>query len=298
MSNKRDLLLRWCVGDSDTTSRSEMEDEKFIKFLQMTKLSIYSFQKFFDADFLVCYNGSNWKRFNQLWTEINPSLSKNVSFFNQRICTNPYSTFFPLKGVWWKWIPFRYDSSKTEISIDTDVICLSEPKSWKKWIDNDTSLLIPFEAIPQICEATCGDVWTHPSLEGKRALNCGIIGQKKDIDVSKQFFKLTELIDYGSYNGNFVTEQGLFNILYHSLVHEDISHYVLPYEQNMQAKHLLYYLSNGENVETVHFTARSKLMFYDLYDMFKQKIDEEIRDVDVLTSLTEWDMLTQSITSN
>jgi hypothetical protein len=292
MSN---LLLRWSIGNSDTTTRSEMSDEKFKKFIRMAKLSVYSFQKFFDADFVIGYNGTNFDRFFDFWHTIEPSLKKEVHFINQRDFPNPYETFFPIGGIWWKWIPFRYDVSKTEISIDTDIICMSEPKSWYEWIDNDTPLLIPKEAIPEICESTCGDVWNHIVLKDKVALNCGIIGQKSGVDVSSRFFDLTKLVDCGTYHGNFVTEQGLFNILYYSLESEGIKHFVLPYKKNLQAKHLYSYMGSGEKIETVHFTARTKLIFYDLYNIFKNRIDGTSTNIDVLSALTEWYVLNKKL---
>jgi len=282
------LLLRWSLGDYNTSDRTLMTDKKFRDFIRMAKLSVYSFQKFFDADFIFGFNGSDWSRFMRLWEEVGPFLNKPVSFFDQKMFENPYPNFFPLAGVWWKWVPFRYDVSKTEIFIDTDIICVSEPLSWFRWLEGDIPLIVPQEAIVGICEATCGDVWKHMVLKDRKSLNCGVIGQKKGVDFSQRFFELTNLVDLGTYNGNFVTEQGLFNILYYSLEDEGIEHFVLPYKQNAQAKHLHDLLAAGERQETVHFTARTKLIFYDLYSKFQSWIDAEISDIEILSVLTEW----------
>ena len=283
-----DLVLRWCVGDYDTTTRSPMSFIKLLKFLRMAKLSVYSFQHFFDADFVICWNGDNDEKFRALWDAAIPELPKPVKFVYQREVPNPYPFFVPLGGVWWKWIPFRYDPSKTEISIDTDILCLRYPESWYDWLNNDVPTLVPYEAISEICESTCGTVWEHAVLKDKRALNCGIIGQKAGTDLTKRFFQLTELVDYGSYHGNFVTEQGLFNILFYSLQDEGVLHHALPYDLNLQAKHLMDMLSKGVPVETVHFTARTKLIFYDLYETFKQRIDGKVFDLWMLSELIQW----------
>lgn len=286
-TNATNLVLRWSIGDFDTTTRSDMRPEKLSRFIKMAKLSIYSFQQFFDAEFILAFNGSNWPRFQEMWDKINPQL-KELTFINQHVFKNPYSSFFPLSGVWWKWIPFRYDENRTEISIDTDIICINSPNSWYKWLNNDCQTLVPKEAIPEICESTCGDVWQHPIIHNKRALNCGIIGQKNGTDLTERFFKLTELVDYGSYNGNFVTEQGLFNILFYSLENEGVENYYLPYEQNLQARHLQSALAEGVEVETIHFTAKSKNIFYDLYDVIRDKVDQKISSMEFLFKLTEW----------
>ena len=282
------LLLRWSIGDYDSITKTNMSDEKYYYFVRMAKFSVYSFQKFFDANFLIGFNGEDIDRFDRMWNDVKIKLIRPVSFFYQRKVKNPYPTFFPLGGVWWKWVPFRYDVAATEISIDTDIICISEPKSWYDWIENDVPLLIPQEAISEVCEATCGDVWKHMTIKGKRALNCGIIGQKKGVDVSEQFFKLTELVDYGTFNGNFITEQGLFNILYRSLENEGIEHYELPYEQNLQAKHMYTSFAQGKEVETIHFTAKSKLIFNELYAIMRDRVDQNKSNVDFLSALVEW----------
>ena len=283
-----DLILRWSIGDYDTMNRTIMSEEKLRRFVKMAKLSVYSFQRFFDADFYIGFNGENEERFHLFWNEDECQLKKPIIFLNQREFPNPYPTFFPLGGVWWKWVPFRLDVNKTEISIDTDIICVNEPVSWKKWITGKKPLLISHEAIPQVNISTCGDVWDHMTIRGRRAFNCGIIGQKKNIDYSERFFQLTELVDYSTWNGNFVTEQGLFNILYRSLEEEGIEHFVLPYEENFQARHLIRYLEEGKNIETVHFTTKSKLIFYDLYSTIKKWSEGKEKNINVLSKLTEW----------
>ena len=286
--SKSNLILRWSLGDYDTTTRTLMDKEKLRRFIQMAKLSIRSFQRFFDAEYYMGFNGENEKRFQSLWDEDECELSKEVIFFNQRDFPNPYPTFFPLGGVWWKWVPFRLDNTKSEVSIDTDIICIDNPISWNKWLNGKEELLISHEAIQEVNISTCGDVWDHMVIKGKRAFNCGIIGQKENVDYSDRFFQLTELVDYSTWNGNFVTEQGLFNILYRSLENEGIEHYVLPYKKNFQARHLMEYLEKGGKIETIHFTTKSKLIFYDLYFIMKRWSEGDDNRIHVLSKLTEW----------
>lgn len=285
---KKDLILRFSAGDYDTMTRSIMENNKYKKFIRMAKLSIYSFQKYFDAEFILGFNGENWKRFTDFWEEIEPTLQKPLMIINQHLFENPYPSFFPLGGVWWKWVPFRYDIHRTEISVDTDIIAVSEPTSWYEWLENDSPYLVPEEAIKEIGESTCGDVWRHPVLQNKVALNCGIIGQKSGYDLSNHFFELTNLVDYGTFHGNFVTEQGLFNILFRSLENEGVNVYIFDYEKNPQARHLHDLLNRGKKIETLHWTAKTKLIFNDLFGKIYEWVDGKRKDIDILSDITEW----------
>jgi len=134
------LLLRFSIGSQDTVALSDYEKAEYFNMLWLCKLSIISFQKWFPhATFVLLYNGTAFSEFVDHINEIDLKFSSEVHFINQKDelregrFTNPYH-FWP-QGVWWKWIPFRLDIEKDEIAIDTDIVCIGEPKSWYEWKD-------------------------------------------------------------------------------------------------------------------------------------------------------------------
>jgi len=274
------LLLKWSVGDFGTVNRKTDNETVSNSFFSLLKTSIYSFQQYFDAVFTVCYNGHHFAEFLDIFHKIKPFPKKQITFINQRenFKNNPYSNFFPLDGVWWKSIPFRLKPDMDEIYIDSDIICVNEPKSWLQWWEEDAQLITSRESIQIMSEPTCGELCRHPVLQGKVPLNCGIIGQKAGTDLSEKFYELTKYVEYGTYNGNFIIEQGVFNLLYYSVQQEGIEHYVLPYESNLQARDIPKCRLETQRFETIHFTASSKGLFYRLQDVFIDKIENKISD--------------------
>ena len=135
------ILLRWAVGSQNTVNLSNYKDyAEYCDYLWLAKLSVVSFQKHFpDATYVVFYNGNEFEKFCSVFEEISPTQLYPIEYVNQNLLlesiTNPYH-FYP-RGVWYKWIPFRFDTNYYEISIDTDIICINNPKSWKQWIDSE-----------------------------------------------------------------------------------------------------------------------------------------------------------------
>lgn len=283
------LILKWSIGDFATASRTELNNSISIPFIRLAKTSVYSFQKHFpDAQFKICYNGHNLNEFISLWENNYPKLEKDVEFFDQRKhYVNPYPGFFPLDGVWWKWIPFRFDVNKTEIYIDSDIVCVNKPVSWYDWFDMSEELLVSAESITHMCLDVCGELYTHPILHNKTPLNCGIIGQKAGTDITEQFFELTKFVDYGTYNGNFIIEQGVFNVLFYQLNEQGILHHCLPYCTNLQVKDVPKVGVENRRFETLHFTAKSKEIFYSMTDLFLDKINDRISDEQLLKAVLD-----------
>ena len=277
------LLLRWSIGDQDTVFlRDFATSQKFQQLIWLTKLSIRSFQNWFDADFVVLYNGNQFEQFLDIFNKSSPSLLCDCLIIDQNDPTvlsekfrNPYH-FHPT-GVWYKWIPFRFDSSKTEISIDTDVICISDPITWKSWIkEGKNPILIAPERFRDIRVNTCGDLFQHEILRNKPPCNCGIVGHQKGFDFSDRFFEVTTLVDPGSsHNSLFITEQGAINVWLYSLECEGTKHYLLDFEKNSWLRDCLYYISRGVQVETVHATTWHKKIAWELRDVFEDCINNK-----------------------
>lgn len=262
-------MLRWSFGDWDTVARSPVSDERLARMVKLAKVSVLSFQRWFDAEFVVGYNGTNLDRFLKAWNSSTPKTDE-VTFLNQREYPVLYNFHIP-DGVWWKWVPWKYDVNRTEISIDTDIICLNKPQSWHKWLESESQILTCYESIKEICEQTCGDLCSYEILRGRTAINCGIIGQKGEVSVENRFLEITSLVDVSTYNGNFITEQGVFNILIAQLETEGYDVYYLPYHLNQQARDG-FYKSVREDIETIHLTADSKILFHRLSDKFTEAI--------------------------
>ena len=83
------LLLRWTIGSQDTTSLSDFDTSQYHDAIWLCKLSIVSFQKWFpNAQFVVGYNGNNFKEFQELIHASSPEFTQNVKFIDQHSSLN------------------------------------------------------------------------------------------------------------------------------------------------------------------------------------------------------------------
>lgn len=302
-NNFSNVLLRWTIGNQDTTSLKDFgENQKFKDFIWLSKLSILSFQKFFPgAEFVVLYNGGNFREFMFLFDQSDPQLFQPVRCINQldliQEIGNPYN--FAPRGVWWKWVPFRLDISKHEIAIDTDILCISEPKTWYKWLRSHEQILVAPERFKKISSATCGDFHQHPVLKNKNSLNCGVVGQRQGCDHSDRFFNVTSDVKIGSsHNSLFITEQGAINVWIRSLEREGVNVFVLDFNKNAWIRDFIYFIHRGIPVETVHAVTWYKKIVKQLDEAFLCKILDDNYDYtaflsDVLRLSTNIDKLSK-----
>lgn len=273
-----DLLLRWSIGNQNTILLNDFSRQQFLEFLWMSKLSIASFQKWFpDACFVVLYNGTEYQDFINLFHSSEPKLFCPVDIIDQmeqiRLgkLENPY-TFFP-RGVWWKWVPFRIDCSKHEIAIDTDIICINEPKTWIDWMSDDSQIVVAPERYEKVLINTCGGFHTQPILSDRQPLNCGIVGQKKNNNYSEQFFNVCSSVDIGSTrNSLFIDEQGAINTWVRSLELTGVKSHVLDFMKNAWMRDFISFFRNGITVETVHAVTWYKKLIIALKDIFTKKV--------------------------
>jgi len=283
-----DLILRWCLGIQDTTRLGDFKEEsKLNNIIWLTKLSMASFQRWFpDATFMLFYNGDDvsalWKVWNQIPFEL-PLGNGSIDIYNQTELfgegkfENPYH-FVP-QGVWWKWVPFRYDIECHEVSIDTDIICINDPKDWKKWLAGDEEIIAAPERFKEILVNTCGDFHKHPVLRGKSPLNCGIVGHRAGFDFSERFFDVTKEIRYGyTHDSLFITEQGAINVWAYSLQMEGVKPYVLDFEKCAWIRDFVYYLEKGVPVETVHATTWHKEIARALRPILERRVLSDYPD--------------------
>lgn len=288
------LLLRWCMGIQDTTRLEDFENESgLIDLIWLAKLSIASFQKWFpQAKFLLLYNGDDKERFCKAFEDIPLSLFQpleiidQTSNFGKGNFKNPYS-FVP-QGVWWKWVPFRWDSDYHEISVDTDIVCINEPKDWINWLEGEEEVVVAPERFSEILVNTCGDFHNHPILKGKKPLNCGIVGHRAGHDYSKRFFEITNAIRYGyTRDSLFITEQGAINIWVYSLELDRIKPYVLDFEKCAWIRDFIYYLEKEVRVETIHAVAWHKRVAKRLGPILERKIYAPYPDDEFCCDLVE-----------
>lgn len=288
------LILRWSFGSQDTRKLEPAVLEQFMDMLWLAKLSIISFQRWFpSARFIMFYNGMEFDRFVEMFEGINPPFLARVEYVDQNAqlmngeCLNPYH-YFPM-GVWWKWVPFRYDIECHEISIDTDIICLNEPKTWYEWFDHDEPLMIAPERFAKVVVNTCGDFYKHPILKDKKPLNCGIVGHKAGHDYSDRFFEVTKEIDFGhTRNSMFITEQGAINVWLYSLELEGIDHYCLDFEKNTWVRDFIYFLEKGVDIETVHATTWHKALAIRFRESLERKVlSDDYGTMDFLKDILE-----------
>ncbi len=274
----QDVLLRWSLGSQDTTSLSDLKDDKFEDMVWLCKLSILSFQRWFPlARFVLLYNGRGYTKFLNTFHTIEPQLLFPIETVDQldKLKSNPPSNpyhFWP-KGVWWKWVPFRLDISKHEIAIDTDIICIDEPKTWYDWLESDEEIIVAPERYKEVSVNTTGDFSTHPLLKGKKPFNCGIVGQRKGYDFADRFFDVTKAVDFGStHNSLFITEQGAINVWLRSLELEGVRYLCLDPLSNAWVRDFLFFLENKIRVETIHAIAWHKEIMRSLSDVLTERI--------------------------
>jgi hypothetical protein len=290
-------LFRWSLGLQDTVSLSDFESDRFTDMIWLAKLSILSFQHFFpSASFVLLYNGPDFSTFDHVFWKTEPNLELPLLMIDQRDphmernkFKNPYH--FSPRGVWWKWVPFRFDISKHEIAVDTDIVCLSRPETWYDWLNGDEEIIIAPERYETVIVNTCGDFWQHPILTGKKPFNCGVVGQRAGVDFAKRFYEITEEVNLGaSHNSMFITEQGAINLWVRSLELEGVKHYVLDFKKNAWIRDFLYFAEKGVDIETVHAVTWHKKIVSSLKEIFERKVTDD------LYSQTEFvsDLLKQS----
>ncbi len=286
------LLLRWCLGIQDTTRLADFNDEsKLHDMLWLAKLSIVSFQRWFpEARFMLFYNGDDFEKFRDIFEKINVPLTQDLEYVDQISSLdngelqNPYH-YVP-QGVWYKWIPFRYDIDYHEVSIDTDIICIGEPHNWYEWLSGEKEIIVAPERFSKILVNTCGDFAHHPVLAGQHPLNCGIVGHRAGCDYSERFFDITKEIDYGqTQNSLFITEQGAINVWAYSLQAEGVKTFVLNFERCSWMRDFVYYLEKGVPVETVHATMWHKRIVKSLGPIFERRIREDYDDMEFLADI-------------
>lgn len=267
-------IFRWTLGFQNTFKFQDNSTEENKNMLWMTKLSIASFYKYFRSDdFYLLYNGKDFEQFCDLF--YSHSIKTNyVQIINQHTENNPYH--FTPAGVWWKWIPFRIDINKNEISIDTDIICLTKPLEIIEWLNNDIPILVAPERYEKVNISTCGDFFNQPILKNKTPYNCGIVGQKKGYNFEDRFFNITKLVDLGStQNSLFITEQGAINFWIRSLELEGIKHQVLDFIKNAWIRDFIYYIKKDVTIETVHAVSWYKKILFQLKDLFENLVFDD-----------------------
>lgn len=267
----------------DTIQLSDANSSQYADLIWLAKLSILSFQHHFpNARFVLLYNGPDFSSFLDLFSESRPELEQNLEIIDQR---NPHVTpekfknpyhFYP-RGVWWKWIPYRFDINLHEIAIDTDIICLGPPKSWYDWIENrDEQIIIAPERYETVRINTCGDFHKHPILVGKKPFNCGIVGQRAGFDYGERFFEVTKEVNLGAtHNSMFITEQGAINLWVRSLELEGIKHYCLDFMKNAWIRDFMYFARKGVDIETVHAVTWHKKIVKLFDELFERKASDD-----------------------
>ncbi len=264
-------------------SLSDYTGDRFRDMVWLAKLSIVSFQRWFPkSSFLLLYNGYDLDGFCKLFHGLNPKLLSELLIVDQRHphvhpekFENPYH-FVPVNGgVWMKWVPFRFDITKTEIAIDTDIICISEPKSWEDYFNSDACILVAAERYEKVLVNTCGDFHAHPLVKNKKPFNCGIVGQKAGHDYSEKFFDITRHVKYGqTHDSLFITEQGAINVWVRSLGLEGVGFQCLDFQKNAWMRDFIYFMEKGVSVETIHAVAWHKKIAKALGPILERKVQD------------------------
>jgi hypothetical protein len=225
---------------------------------------------------MLFYNGNKFQEFRSLFLSLQPRLSKCIELIDQPEqiksgkIENRYH-FYPY-GVWWKWVPFRYDISKHEISIDTDIFCINEPVDMAQWQFSSREIILALDRLEKVSKGSCGDFGSHPFLQGKDPYNCGVVGMQAGYDYSDRFFEITDQIRYGeTHDSMFITEQGAINLWSYSLDAEGVKTYALDYKKNAWFRDFVYFLTRGVKVETVHATAWHKQIAAQMKDIMERK---------------------------
>jgi len=309
------FLLRWALGRQNTVKLSDISMERFKTMLWLSKLSIASFQKWFpDADFVLLYNGDAFDEFVGAFEETSPLLLKKVHIVDQvaelnNVWDNPYH-YWPM-GVWWKWLPFRLDLSKNEIAVDTDIICLSRPKNLVDCIQQSEGLVVIDDFAEQMGEWVVGNLWEQfrEELEGKFPVNSGLLVMKPGVSFLRDFLAATthtspdqkwweqhgglhRMVGSGSHafaapgeqyqcNTHFIDEQGCINLGIHRSGEPFVA---LDREVNVYGLELFEHLERGVEVETVHFLAGTKQLFWELEPYLFRKFYDQAYSFSELVS--------------
>lgn len=275
------LLLRWSVGSQDTVILSDAGFAKIQQMIWLTKLSIKSFQRWFPgAQCVLLYNGDEFDNFCQLFAETWEPLDVLIlnQFSDDPKFANQYH-FVP-RGVWCKWLPFRYDVSKTEIAIDTDIVCIDKPQTWYDWLNGSEEILVAPERYETVLPNTCGDLHKHPILRGKKPFNCGVVGQRAGFDFTNRFFDISKSVRFGeTHDSMFITEQGVINVWARSLESDGCKLHVLDFKKNAWVRDFLYFLHRGIKVETIHAVMWHKNIVYALRDVFERIVCDKDYDL-------------------
>jgi len=282
-----EVLFRFSIGQQDTTRLSTYDRQKYENMLWLAKLAMVSFQKHFPkSHFIMLYNGYAFEEFKRVFQAISPDFLVDTLIVDQ--CSGAYPhgyCFEPLNGgVWMKWVPFRFDITKTEIAVDTDIVCINPPTTWARWIEDEvTPILVAPERMRDVCDGSCGDFSSHPILDGVRPLNCGVVGQRKGYNFAERFFEVANSVEYGSTkNSLFITEQGAINVWAYSLRAEGIAHTVLDFERNAWGRDCLYFLTRGISVETVHAVSWQKRIIKAIQPAIEKKVASGSSDPEFL----------------
>jgi len=240
----------------------------------------------------LLYNGREYDHFLDVFHSSEPELFFPIKIIDQTTqlqdnpSSNPYH-FWP-RGVWWKWIPFRLDLNKHEIAVDTDIVCIDEPKTWYNWLDSTDEIVVAPERYKENSPSTVGDFADHPILRGKVPYNCGIVGQHKGINYADRFFEITQEVDFGStHNSLFITEQGVVNVWLRSLALEGVRYHCLNPVQNAWVRDFLYFMEKGHRVETIHAVAWHKDIMNTLSEVLENRIRKNTPDKDFLKHVIE-----------
>ncbi len=270
------LLFRWAIGDVNTSTRQLYSNDGFSSFLRMAKTSILSFQRHFPrARFFVFYNGDNYDYFSESFNRASPALIKDVTILDIDQFGNPYH-FNPKDSsvrVWYKWVPFRYDKTATEIHVDTDIICINKPDTL---IDHmkQFDITVMSDRMAYFCEEVCGDMWQTPILKGRIPINSGLLALKPKVSFEDEYLEAAKKVLYtGDGHSVFLDEQGCINI---GLYQSDKTFALLQRDVNIyghEFKHRI--LSGGQVVETCHFIGYTKSLFNQIEPMIYRRIMDE-----------------------
>jgi len=274
--------------------------QNFRDMVWLAKLSIASFQKWFPGATFMLFSNGDFNLLQEVFYSIpNPTLA-DVEIINQRSerFTNPYD--FAPTGVWMKWVPFRFDVTKHEISIDTDIICIDKPQSWYDWLESNKTVMVSMERFEKTTVNTCGDFYQHSLLKDKKPFNCGILGQKAGCDFSERFYDICRSVEHGKTRDSlFITEQGAINLWARSLEQEGIALFEMSDTKNAWMRDFIYLMRSGVAVETVHAVSWHKKIIVHLKEIFEKRIYQAYNNdafvLDILKKSLSFDSFSRHI---
>lgn len=247
-----ELLFRWSVGDINTRTNKVFSNESMDRFLKMLRLSILSFRQYFPrAEYAVIYNGSNYEFFREVC--VRAGIECPV-LFSQNF---KHSYAFSPKSVWLKWVPFRLDLNKTEIYVDSDIICFSRPDALVNHLKARFPIVVMPDPFAYFCEHVCGTYWTHPALMGRIPINCGFLALRPRVTFEDEFFRAS-FFRSKTHHADFLDEQGCFNV---ALYQSGVDFAFLQRDVNIYAPELLDRLNQGIQIHMCHFIGRTKFLF-------------------------------------